>query len=104
MNLWGTEFINAYSILIILSLGQFINVASGPVMNILMMCNSEKILMRITLLSLALNVVFNYFLIRRFDAEGAALGTSISIATVMTISSYFVWKKLGFVPINLPKR
>ena len=104
LNLWGTEFINAYSILIILSLGQFINVASGPVMNILMMCNSEKILMRITLLSLALNVVFNYFLIRRFDAEGAAVGTFISIATVMTISSYFVWKKLGFVPINLTKR
>lgn len=104
LSLWGTEFENAYSILIILTIGQFFNVASGPVMSILMMCNYEKILRNITFISLLINVILNYLLIKVFGADGAAAATSLSIAIVMIISTWFVKKKLGYIPIKLSIR
>ncbi|MFT4684418.1 oligosaccharide flippase family protein [Candidatus Marifrigoribacter sp. Uisw_064] len=100
LSLWGTEFTNAYSILIILSIGQFFNIASGPVGSILMMCNYEKVLRNITFVSLLLNVILNYLLISNFGANGAAMATAITIAVIMIISSYFIKKKLGYLPFK----
>lgn len=104
LNLWGTEFKNAYSILIILSIGQFFNIASGPVGNILMMCNYEKVLRNITLISLLINVILNYLLIKIYGANGAAMATTISLVIIMLISTYFVKLKLGYIPFNLLKK
>ena len=96
LSLWGEEFKQAFSILIILSVGQFFNIASGPIGSILIMCNYEKILRNITIASLVLNVVLNYFLIDEFGAKGAAIATAITIGIIMILSSIIVKIKLGF--------
>ncbi|MDC1505114.1 oligosaccharide flippase family protein [Winogradskyella sp.] len=96
LGLWGEEFKQAFSILIILSIGQFFNIASGPIGSLLIMCNYEKVLRNITITSLVLNVLLNYFLIKYYGANGAAIATAITIAIIMVLSSFFVKIKLGF--------
>mgnify|MGYP005852025609 CR=1 FL=1 len=104
LGLWGEEFKKAFSILIILSIGQFFNIASGPIGSILMMCDYEKILRNITIASLGINIILNYFLIKIFGGNGAAIATSISIALVMISSTILVKKKLGFFVFGLVNR
>jgi O-antigen/teichoic acid export membrane protein len=96
LGLWGEEFKKAYFVLIILSVGQFFNIASGPIGSILVMCNYEKVLRNITVVSLLLNVILNYLLIIKFGSEGAAIATALTIAITMTASTLFVKRKLGF--------
>ena len=96
LGFWGEEFKQAFSILIILSIGQFFNIASGPIGSLLIMCNYEKVFRNITIASLLLNVLMNYFLIIEFGANGAAIATSITIGIIMVLSTFFVKIKLGF--------
>lgn len=96
LSLWGEDFKQAFSILIILSIGQFFNISSGPIGSILMMCNYEKVLRNITVVSLVLNIVLNYFLIKEFGGNGAAIATTITIGIIMALTSIFVKRKLGF--------
>ena len=103
LKLWGTEFIEAYTILIILSIGQFFNIASGPVGSILVMCNYEKILRNITIISLVINIILNYLLIGNYGAKGAAIATAFTIAIIMSVSTYFIKKRFGFLPFGLLK-
>lgn len=98
--LWGDEFIQAYYILVILSCGQFFNMASGPVASILMMCNYEKTLQNILFCSVFINIFLNYFTIKYYGGNGAALSTAITVAFVMIVSSYFVKIKLGYMPFK----
>lgn len=101
LSIWGEEFTEAYWILVVLGIGQFFNIASGPVGNLLAMTNNEKILRNITLITLVLNVIFNIFFIVKFEALGAAIATATTVALNMVISSIYVKKKLGFLPLNL---
>lgn len=100
LSLWGGEFVQAYPVLIILSVGQLFNIASGPVGSILAMCNYERILQNITLLNLGLNIILNYFLISSFGMIGAAYSTAITTALIMILASIYVKIKLGFFPLN----
>lgn len=107
LSFWGEEFVKGYYLLIILSIGQFFNISTGPVNSLLSMCGYEKTLRNITILSLVLNLLLNYFLIKQFGAIGAAYATSSTIAFSMIISTYFVKQKIGFTPVlflNLIKR
>jgi len=100
LNFWGDEFREAYSILIILSVGQFFNIASGPVGNILIMTNHSNIIRNITILTVTLNMILNYFFIINFGANGAAIATTITIILNMSLSYFYVSKKLKINMIN----
>lgn len=101
LSLWGADFIDSYYILIVLTIGQFINLSTGPVGFLLMMCNQEKTLSRISIFSLALNLSLNYILIRLWGAIGAAIATSISIIFENITKVIFVKKKLGISIFNI---
>lgn len=96
LSLWGEDFKQAFSILMILSIGQFFNISSGPIGSILIMCNYEKVLRNITLVSLILNIILNYFLIKEFGGNGAAIATAFTIGIMMALTTIFVKRKLGF--------
>lgn len=95
LSFWGEDFITAYPILVVLSIGQFFNIASGPIGNILIMTGHEKIIRNITALTVILNLILNYFLIRSYGGYGAALATAFTTILNMLICSIVVWKKIG---------
>lgn len=95
LGLWGKEFIEAYNILIVLAIGQLVNIASGPVGNVLIMTGHQKLVRNITLITVLINVVFNYFLIQKFQALGAAFSTSFTVILNMVLYYYYVVKKTG---------
>lgn len=101
LSIWGDEFRTAYWILIILSIGQFFNISSGPVGNILVMTGHEKIIRNITAIILLLNIILNYVLIVAFGYTGAAISTAFTTALNMILCTYYVKKTVGFIPFNI---
>lgn len=100
LSLWGKEFMNAYSILLILSIGQFINISSGPVVYLLIMTNHEKLVRNISIIITFLNFILSFVLISNFNAIGAAIATATCITLNMIICVLFIKNKLGFLPIK----
>ena len=80
--LFGTDFLAGYSALVILTVGQLINTASGSVGLMLDMTGHEKISATGIGISALLNIALNFVLIPRYGIEGAAIATA---------SSYIFW-------------
>lgn len=76
LSIWGQEFVPSYWILIIITVGQFFNISTGSTGVILMMTGHEKIISKITVISLVLNLIMNYVLIPKYGAAGAATATA----------------------------
>jgi len=103
LGLFGTEFLSGVSALWILMIGQFINAISGSVGYILNMTGKEKVFQYIILSAASLNIVLNFFLIKKFGINGAAIATSISVSFLYIISMLYVKKYFGFYTFNLFK-
>lgn len=103
LRLWGEEFQAAYSILIILAIGQLFNIGTGCSGLILTMCNEEKTIGRITLISVASNVVLNIILITYFGAIGAAIATATTVILENLVKLILVKRKVGIYTIPFIK-
>ena len=99
LNLWGSEFTEAYSILVILVVGQFMNVSTGSVSHLLVMCGYEKTHSYISAFSVVLNILLNIILITHWGAIGAAIATTFVIILENLIKLYIVKKKVGIMTI-----
>ena len=100
LSFWGKGFSEAYWILIILSVGQIFNLATGATGQVLIMCGKEKILGRIKLIEIGSNILLNYILIIHFQAIGAAIATSITLIILNVIKVVYVKKELGISVIS----
>jgi O-antigen/teichoic acid export membrane protein len=76
---FGSEYSNGYIALVILSLGQVINCATGSIGALLMMTGNQKLWFRLTVGSFLLNALFCLILIPKFGLVGAAAGTALSV-------------------------
>ncbi|UBM62464.1 oligosaccharide flippase family protein [Candidatus Sulfidibacterium hydrothermale] len=99
LSLWGKEFEDAYAILIILGIAQFINIASGAVGLILVMTGNEIIRSKISYFTLALNILLLFILTKFYGVYGAAIATAFTITILNVINIVFVRKKTGIVAI-----
>ena len=104
LSLFGPEFVNAAPALIILALGQFVNVVTGSVGYLLMMCGQERALRNNILFMTVLNVILNILLVPLFGIIGAALATASSLALMNVISLALVRYKLGFWCLPWPEK
>ena len=59
------------------------------------MTNHEKLIRNVTIFTVLLNLLMNYFLIKDFQGMGAALATSTTTILNMIICYYYVRKKVG---------
>lgn len=100
LSLWSAEFIEAYWILVILSIGQFFNISTGATGVLLNMCGFEKIQGRISTIFVLLNLILNYILIRHFGAKGAAIATAITVAGINIVRVIYVKKKINIFTIS----
>ncbi len=77
--LYGTSYIGSYNALIILSLGQLVNVGCGSVALILNMTGFERDSMKTLMLSTLLNIVLCLVLVPLWQEIGAAMASAISL-------------------------
>lgn len=94
LGIWGQEFTNAYGILVILALGQFINLISGICGQVLVMTGFEKIQRNISLVFLAVNIVLVFLLTIAFGIMGAALASALTIGGINITRLIFVHLKV----------
>jgi O-antigen/teichoic acid export membrane protein len=99
--LFGNEFLPAAGALMLLTAGHFVNAATGPVGNLLMLTGHEKMMRNNIAGCSLLNIVLNIILIPKFEIIGAAGATAFSLATMNIVSLLLVYRYLGIIPIPL---
>jgi O-antigen/teichoic acid export membrane protein len=80
MTLFGYQFSEGYTALIILTIGQLVNALAGSVGFFMTMTGNEKAMAWIAGSCAVLNVALNFILIPPFGMEGAAVSTAFSVA------------------------
>ena len=100
MGLFGDEFIVAGNLLVIMAIGQFINVATGSVGYLLNMSGHERDFRRVTLFSGPLTVILSFILIDQYGVLGAAIATAVGLSLQNILAFFMVRKRLGFWPIG----
>ena len=103
LGIFGTEFGVAYSSLIVLAFGQWINALSGPVLYILNMTGKEKKAQNIMVVTSFLNVVINFALIPKYGYLGAAYATSFSMIMWNVLAVLYIKKEYGFLTFPISK-
>lgn len=93
--LFGQEFQQSGTAIIILSIGQLFNVASGSVGILLVMTGYEKNTLIAIAISSVVTIVLSTLLIPRWGIEGAALATTVSMMIWNIILIYQVNRLLG---------
>lgn len=101
LGLWGDEFKEAYLVLIILAIGQFFNISTGCAGMILIMCGFEKLLGKISIVAVVLNISLNFYLISKYGALGAAIATAITVIAENLTKFIIVNRKVGIFKINI---
>jgi len=99
--LWGNEFTAAYIPLVILSVGQFINISTGCSGLLIIMCGYEKYQSYISIISVVANIILNYFMIIHYGITGAAIATAITVAGENIIKIIIAKRKVGILTTPL---
>jgi O-antigen/teichoic acid export membrane protein len=92
---FGGEFREACTPLVILSLGQLINAAAGSVGFILNMTGHERDTAVGVTIAAAVNIILNWLLIPRYQAVGAAWATGVSLAVWNVLLIHAVYRRTG---------
>ena len=94
--IFGDEFVLAVPCLIILSIGQFLNVITGAVCLLLEMTGSEARLRQFELISALVMLVLGFTLVPLWGALGAAIATACAVGSVNLLAVYEVKRRFGF--------
>jgi O-antigen/teichoic acid export membrane protein len=95
MSLFGQEFRQGGPLLLIMAIGQFINVATGPVGYLLSMSGNERLLRNNTIIFGIVTIFLNVWLVPAYGIIGAAIATMASMSLINLGAFYLVWKILG---------
>ena len=96
MGFFGDEFRQAAPALVILAMGQFVNIATGSVGYLLSMTGHEKDVRTNVLLSALIGIALGVILIPGYGLIGASIATAVAIASQNLLGVYQVKKRLGF--------
>ena len=99
LSIFGSEFIGGGTVLIILAIGQFVNVATGSVGYLLMMSGNEHLMRNITGVSALVNILLNLWLIPIYGILGAAIATTVSLSVQNFMAAFHVFKSVGVVTL-----
>ncbi|PAV24995.1 oligosaccharide flippase family protein [Tamilnaduibacter salinus] len=93
--LFGAEYESAYAPLCVLILGRFVSAVFGPVGMLLSMSGYERLVARVLMLAVVVNVVLNAALIPLYGVIGAACATTATMVTWNFILRTLAARKLG---------
>lgn len=94
MKIFGPQFSEGATILVILAIGQFVNVLTGSVSCLLIMSGHEHLMRNNVFFVAIMNIMLNFILVPLAGALGAAIATAICISSINLIATYFVWSRL----------
>ncbi|MDQ0339453.1 O-antigen/teichoic acid export membrane protein [Caldalkalibacillus uzonensis] len=94
LSLFGPNFIDGTYALVILAIGQFVTLSTGPVASLLMMTGYGRFHRNNVLLSAFVNLILNLCLIPIYGINGAAVATAISLMVKNVLAVIFVKKEL----------
>jgi O-antigen/teichoic acid export membrane protein len=100
MHVFGPSFMLATTPLIILALGQMINLATGSVGNLLIMTGKTGLTVFNSLVALFINLVLNFILIPKYGMIGAACATAISLVTINLLRLFQVFLLMKMHPYD----
>jgi O-antigen/teichoic acid export membrane protein len=98
--IFGRDFADGAVVLVILSVGQFVNGATGPVGTTLSMSGYPGFNLLNSVIMLIVNLGLDLWLIPRFGLVGTALGSSLSLAGVNLMRLLEVYILLGLNPYD----
>jgi O-antigen/teichoic acid export membrane protein len=93
--LYGKEYLSAYTLLVILCVGQAVNVLMGSVGVVLNMTHNEKYSLRALLISLFISVLLLLVLIPIYSAIGAAIAVSAGMIIWNLLLAIDVYRLTG---------
>ncbi len=96
MAFFGEEFRAASTALIILALGQFVNIATGSVGYLLSMTGHERNVRNNVFISAFIGITLGLLLIPSYGLLGASIATATAVASQNLLGVYQVRKHLGF--------
>jgi O-antigen/teichoic acid export membrane protein len=100
LSIFGVEFINGRTALMIITCAQFINAISGSVGFLLQMTDYQKNFQFIIIVATIINISLSYFFIPIYGIEGAALATATCLIFWNIASVIFVRMKFKFWIFN----
>lgn len=100
LNWFGSEFIEGWKILIVLSIGQFINIATGSVGCLLIMTGNELLSRTNTILTFLLTMLMLFILTPRFAVLGVAMSVMFGVMFKNLRAVFLVHKQLKFYTIK----
>lgn len=102
LEIFGEGFSAGELPLIILAVGQLINVLIGPVGYLTTMTGHHVAAGRIVAVSALLNLILNIFLIPIWGVIGASIATASAMAFSHCLLGFYVWKKLKLNSTAIP--
>lgn len=97
---FGSAYTDGAVALIIMSLGQLINIATGSVGALMVMLNHQKRFLQIQFAALVLTLILNFWWIPIWGITGAAVGNSIGIAVANFVSMVYLKRATGLWPYD----
>jgi O-antigen/teichoic acid export membrane protein len=92
LSLFGHDFAAGSSVLVILAIGQFINVVGGSVGQVLIMTGHGRTLRNLSAVNFAFCVALNLILIPTYGAIGAAVTTALSGVALSILGNLAVYR------------
>jgi O-antigen/teichoic acid export membrane protein len=102
LSVFGPQFEAGAQVLIILSIGQFVNAATGPVGYLLNMSGHHRIEGRIAVVGALLTVGLCFALIPHWGILGAAAANAIATAGCNLLRVYLAKSRMGILMLPLP--
>jgi len=100
LSIFGNDFPNGASALVILAIGQIVNAVVGPIGFILTMTGRQKLNLVNSICLAGSNVALNLIFIPKYGMNGAALATTLSIASTNILRVVEVKILYGFTPFR----
>jgi O-antigen/teichoic acid export membrane protein len=92
--IFGPQFVGAFGALVVLTVGQVINCATGIVHSLLIMTGHEHDTLRGSILGVVVNVVLAFALVPKFGLMGAAAATCAAVAAENALLYFTVRARL----------
>lgn len=100
LHLFGPEYTKWNFVLIILSIGQLINAATGSSGYMLLMTRNQKYMIFFTFLQLFTVVILSFLTVKDLGIYGIALSVATGNILLNLLQVTFVWKRLKIHPIT----
>lgn len=92
---FGEKFVQAYPMLLILGAGQLVNVASGPVVNLLAMTGGQRALAWSATAMVVLNIILCFWLVKVLGPIGAAVAVAVTTSAYNMLLAVVVRRRSG---------